>query len=111
MIRERAEKNLCFKVAVSYEDETLNNGQFKKVIIIHKDSEATKNSNDSEFAGGDLKTIESNLWGLCNYEILAKFPDGFRKKVILSDDEDSIETGKSLPTEEVAGFTHVLKFY
>jgi RNA-directed DNA polymerase len=117
-IKEKAEKNSRFKLDISYINENLENGKYKKLIIIHLNSEATKNSNDPEFAKGDLKTIQLNLWGLCNYEILAKFPNGYFRRIILTDDNDEykniVSRNKSLPISDIAsvnGFTHILKFY
>lgn len=79
-IKDRAEKNFCFEIKVNYENQTLAGGDFKVITITHVNSEATKNSNDPSFAKGDLKTIQNNLWGLCNYDIIAKFPDGIKRK-------------------------------
>ena len=117
-IKDRADKNARFKVDINFINETIEGGSFKKIIITHLNSEASKNSNDPEFAKGDIKTIQYNLWGLCNYEILAKFPDGFRKKVVLTDDyndyKNYVEKNKSIPIDDtsvIRGFTHILKFY
>jgi hypothetical protein len=117
-IKERADKNFCFEIEVDFTNESLEGGNFKNVIITHINSEPTKNSNDKDFVKGDIKTIQKNLWGLCNYEILAKFPDGFRNKIILTDDYNDYKTyvieGKSIPVcdaTSVKGFTHILKFY
>ncbi|MEO6135463.1 MAG: reverse transcriptase family protein [Ginsengibacter sp.] len=117
-IKERADKNFCFQIHVNYINGTLTGDDFKKVIITHFESEPTKNSNDKNFAKGDIKTIQSQLWGLCNYEIAAKFPDGFRRRIILTDNYNEyqtyVEEAKSIPVDEtmtVRGFTHILKFY
>ena len=76
--------------------------------------------NDFDFLGGDLGSVKINLWGLCNYYILAKFREGEYRKVILSDKANETERdeatgkwiGKNYKLEEkVKGFTHVLKFY
>ena len=48
---------------MTYINETINGGKFKKIIITHIDSEPTKNSNDPVFAKGDLKSIQTNLSG------------------------------------------------
>jgi len=116
-IKERSEKNLCFEINICYINETLLGGDFKKIIITHIDSEATKKSNDPEFAKGDLKTIQYYLWGLCNYELQAKFPDGYKKRILLTDNltdyDKYVKTNNSLDVTkaEVLGFSHILKFY
>lgn len=116
-IKEISERNLCFNIDVKFENETINGGKLKKLIITHIDSEPTKNSNDPAFAKGDLKSIQSNLWGLCNYEIVGKFPDGIKKRIFLTDDMDEYNnyvksnTSLDLRNEKVNGFSHVLKFY
>jgi len=117
-IKDRADKNFCFEIEIDFINESLEGGNFKKVIITHINSEPTKHSNDKDFVKGDMKSIQSNLWGLCNYEIVAKFPDGFRKKIILTDDyndyKNYVEKRESFPIADsmtVKGFTHILKFY
>lgn len=116
-IKDRAEKNFCFEIKVRYNNQTLEGGDFKVITITHINSEATKKSNDPSFAKGDLKTIQNNLWGLCNYEIKAKFPDGIKKKLFLTDNysdyKDLVEKNQSidLKSEVVEGFSHILKFY
>lgn len=116
-IKEFADKNLCFEIKISFENETIKGGKFKKLIITHVDSNPIKQSSDPAFAKGDLKSIQLNLWGLCNYEITGKFPDGYRKRVFLTDDigeyKDYVEPKKSIfiDSENVDGFSHVLKFY
>lgn len=117
MIRERAKKNARFRIKIEYENETLDSGDFKKIIITHVNSQATKNSNDPYFSKGDLNSIIKNLYGLCNYEIIGKFPDGYKKKILLTDDlmelDQFVKTHKAIPVSEdkVFGFSHVLKFY
>lgn len=117
-IKDRADENFCFEIDIDFINESLVGGNFKKLVITHINSEPTKHSNDKDFIKGDMKTIQSNLWGLCNYEIAAKFPDGFRKKIILTDDfndyKNYVEKGESIPINDsikVKGFTHILKFY
>ncbi|MAN60070.1 MAG: hypothetical protein CMC08_09575 [Flavobacteriaceae bacterium] len=116
-IKDRAEKNLCFEIKIRFDNQTLEGGDFKVITITHLNSEATKNSNDPSFAKGDLKTIQNNLWGLCNYEIASKFPDGLRKKIFLTDNykdyKSFIEENQSIAieSEAVEGFSHILKFY
>jgi|GEM_PF-1572790 hypothetical protein len=117
-IKDRADKNLCFEIEIDFQNESLKGGKFKIVEIIHVNSEPTKNSNDKDFVKGDMKTIQSNLWGLCNYEVTAKFPDGVRRKIILTDDYNEyksyVEGGEATPIydkSKVKGFTHILKFY
>ncbi len=117
-IKDMAIKNFCNKIEVGFNTE----GDFKFFFITHIDSLSTKRSDDKGFLGGNLRTIRSKLYGLCNYEINAKFPDGYFRKIILSDndnDKDEVLSsrgnwmGKSYPIEEndVNGFTHILKFY
>ena len=114
-IKDRAEKNLCFEININYRNTTIDGGDFKEVIITHVNSEATKDSKDPSFAKGDLKTIQNNLWSLCNYEIEAKFPDGLKKKIILTDNSEDykkyVKYNKSVDIISVQGFTHILKFY
>lgn len=117
-IKDRADKNFCFEIEIDFINESLAGGNFKKFTITHINSEPTKFSNDKDFVKGDLKSIQSNLWGLCNYEIAAKFPDGFRKKIILTDDyndyKNYVEKSESIPITDsmnVKGFMHILKFY
>lgn len=116
-IKDRAEKNFCFEIKIGYNNHTLEGGDFKVITITHINSKATKKSNDPSFAKGDLKTIQNNLWGLCNYEIKAEFPDGIKKKLFLTDNyrdyKDIVEKYQSidLESEVVEGFSHILKFY
>lgn len=116
-IREKAGKNFCFEISVDYVNETLDDGEFKKIIITHINSEASKNSNDPVFAKGDLMTIKNNLWKLCNYEIQAKFPDGLKKRIFSTDNYSDyveyVKANKSLDIDEneIKGFSHILKFY
>jgi len=117
-IKDRADNNFCFEIEIDFINESLNGGNFKKLLITHLNSEPTKHSNDKDFVKGDMKTIQSLLWGLCNYEIEAKFPDGVRKKIILTDNykdyKKYVEKGESIPINDsmkVKGFTHILKFY
>ncbi len=116
-IKQASEKNFCDEVEIDFK---IKDG-IKILEIIHLDSKPTKNVNDFDFVGGDLSNIQSKLWGLCNYDILAKFQAGEVQKVILSDKYGEIkknkETGKwsgknySIAEGTVKGFTHVLKFY
>jgi hypothetical protein len=116
-IKDRAEKNFCFEIKIRYDNQTLEGGDFKVITITHINSEATKKSNDPSFAKGDLKTIQNNLWGICNYEINAKFPDGIKKKIFLTDNytdyKEIVEKNQTidLESEVVEGFSHILKFY
>ncbi len=98
-IKQMAEKNLCFDFSIDYQNEQNENGKFKKVIITHIQSEATKKAKDPNFIKGDLINIRTALWGLCNYEIIAKFPDGYYKKVILTDVKEEIV--KTFPIENI----------
>ncbi|HOV84624.1 MAG TPA: reverse transcriptase family protein [Paludibacteraceae bacterium] len=116
-IKDRAEKNFCFEIKIMFNNQTLEGGDFKVITITHINSEATKKSNDPSFAKGDLKTIQNNLWGLCNYEIKAKFPDGKKKKIFLTDNYEDykviVKSNQSIDIESevVEGFSHILKFY
>lgn len=110
-------QNFCDELDMKYEirDET------KVLKIIHIDSESKKNVGDQNFLGGDLNNAYKALYGLCNYDILSKFPSGYFRKIILSDNKDDVThntaTGKwiqkNYPIDEkdVRGFTHELKFY
>ena len=109
-IKDRADKNFCFEIEIDFINELLDGGNFKKVIITHINSEATKISIDKDFIKGDLKTIRNNLWGLCNYEVKGKFPDGFKSITILTD-EDKPNQIIDKNSKDLIGFTHVLKFY
>ncbi len=116
-IKQVSLKNFCDEVEIDFRVQD----NFKVVEIIHKDSVPTKSVNDSDFLGGDLATVKKNLWGLCNYDIIAKFPEGKYRKVILSDKigefEKNENTGKwlgknyQLSNTTITGFTHNLKFY
>lgn len=116
-IKQASEKNFCDEVEIDFK---IKDG-IKVLEIIHLDSKPTKNVNDFDFIGGDLGNVQKYLWGLCNYDVLAKFQAGEFQKVILSDKYGEIEknketgkwVGKNYPitSEEVKGFTHVLKFY
>jgi len=110
-IKEKAVKNFCFEISVDYINETLDGGDFKKIVITHINSEASKRSNDDNFVKGDLKTIRNNLWGLANYTIQAKFPDGYKSKIVLTDRKEEQNLVFDANVESVRGFTHILKFY
>lgn len=112
-IKDRAEKNFCFEIKIRYNNQTLEGGDFKVITITHINSKATKKSNDPSFAKGDLKTIKNNLWGLCNYEVEAKFPDGFKRKIFLTDDYKNFvgKKNQSIDIDRAEGFSHILKFY
>jgi len=117
LIKEWASKEFHFDIEVKYENEQINDGIFKNLIITHIDSQTPKNSNDPEFAKGDMKSIINNLYGLCNYEIMAKFADGYKKRVFLTDNltefYEKVNLSNSISVQEntVKGFTHILKFY
>lgn len=110
-------QNFCDELEIKYEIRD----ELKVLKIIHIGSESTKNVEDQNFLGGDLNNAYVALYGLCNYDILSKFPSGYFRKIILSDKKDDtryIETTdkwikKNYPIEEkeVRGFTHELKFY
>jgi hypothetical protein len=116
-IKHVSSKNFCDEVEINFKIQDT----FKILEIIHLDSTPTKSVNDFDFIGGDLGTAKSNLWSLCNYDILANFKEGTFRKVILSDKLGETEKnkvtgkwiGKNFPIsgENVKGFTHVLKFY
>jgi len=114
-IKDMAEKNLCFEIKIEYNNQTLEGGNFKVITITHINSKPTKKSNDPSFAKGDLKTIQNNLWGLCNYEIKAEFPDGFKKKIFLTDNfkeyKEFVVKNQAISIESTEGFSHILKFY
>jgi hypothetical protein len=109
--------NFCNKIEIDFYEEN----SMKYLSICHIDSLSPKNAKDKDFISGDINTIKTNLWGLCNYDIVAKFPDGCYRKVILSDNYNDLEKnkidgktiGKNYPVAEteVKGFTHLLKFY
>lgn len=107
-IKEYSERNFCNDVIIDYATEKV----FKKLIITHVDSAATKNVSDPDFAGGNTEAIKKALSGLCNYEVVAKFKDGVFRKIFLSDNYEEYKKGV-FPVEEqsVEGYTHVLKFY
>jgi hypothetical protein len=116
-IKQASSKNFCDQVEIDFE---IQDG-VKIIKIVHIDSKPTKSVNDFDFLGGDLGTVKSNLWSLCNYDILAKFQQGEYRKVILSDKPGEIEKnketgkwmGKNYPItgDKIKGFTHLLKFY
>ena len=116
-IKYIAEINLKYRVIIDYLNETIGGGKFKNIIITHVNSMPTKKSTDPKFAKGDLKTLQNNLFGLCNYEIMAKFPDGYAKRILLTDNykeyQDYVEPHKSIEINEseIKGFSHILKFY
>lgn len=117
-MKDMAIKNFCNAIEVGFHAD----GEYKILFITHINSVSTKKSDDKGFLGGNLRTIKNKLYGLCNYEIHAKFPDGYFKKIILSDDDKDKDfnlsspgnwIGKSYSIDEndVEGFSHVLKFY
>jgi len=119
--KEYAFKNFCFEINIDYKNESLKGGTFKKIVITHVGSEPTKVSNDKDFVKGDLISIRNLLWGLCNYEIIAKFPDceAYKKRILLTDNlreyNEFSKPGKSVDidfdVDYIKGFTHILKFY
>ncbi len=105
-IKDMSIKNFCNKIEVGFHTE----GDFKVFFITHIGSSSTKRSDDKGFLGGNLKTIKNKLWGLCNYEIHSKFPDGYFRKIILTETKE--EVNGTFPINDTAkGFTHILKFY
>lgn len=116
-IKKAAMQNFCDEVEICYE---IING-IKVLKIIHLESETKKNINDETFLGGDLNATFKALYGLCNYDILAKFPSGYFRKKILSDNLNDFTKSNSsnkfvgknikMKEKEVKGFTHELKFY
>jgi hypothetical protein len=117
-IKDIGERLFKFRVKIDFENQTINGGKFKVLTITHVNSKPTKVADDPELAKGDLKTIQGNLFGLCNYEILGEFPNStFAKRIFLTDDRNEyqnyVKPNKSMPIENgvIEGFTHVLKFY
>ena len=107
-IKEYSERNWCNNVKIDYVSEKV----FKKLIITHIDSVATKNVSDVDYAGGNTDAIKKALSGLCNYEVVAKFQDGAFRKVFLSDNYEEYKKGVFPIYEQlVKGYSHVLKFY
>lgn len=104
-IKDYAAINLIFEININYSEVE----KFKIIKIIHVNSEPSKNS--SSILGGDLKTIKSFFWGLCNYEIEACFPDGNKKIYVLNDNLKSLKNTIIELNEKPKGFTHILKFY
>lgn len=105
-IKDVSIKNFCNKIEVGFYTE----GDYKLLFIKHIDSISTKRSDDKGFLGGNLKTIRNKLWGLCNYEIQSKFPNGDYRKIILTDSKDEVD--RIFPIDDIIeGFTHILKFY
>jgi len=105
-IKDMCIKNFCNKIEVGFHTD----GDNKVFFITHIGSISTKRSDDKGFLGGNLRTIKNKLWGLCNYEIHAKFPDGNFRKIILTETKD--EVNEIFPIDDsVKGFTHILKFY
>lgn len=105
-IKDIAIKNFCNKIEVGFYTE----GEFKVLFITHINSTSTKKSDDKGFLGGNLRTIKNKLWGLCDYEIHSKFPDGYYRKIILTEIRDEVD-GIYPMNDTVKGFTHILKFY
>lgn len=111
-IKDRSDKNFCFEININYINKSLTGGVYKTLIITHIDSEPTKKSNDKDFIKGDLKTIQRKLWGLCNYQIQGKFPDGYKSITILTDnDDEKLNLVTEINPKNIKGFTHILKFY
>ncbi len=111
-IKDKAEERFKFELKIEYDKDNQARNKCNKIIkIIHCDSECLKKSNDPDFLKGDLREIRNLLWGLCNYDIEAKFNDGEKRKVIISDDKKEIEKIFDVNTNDTLGFTHILKFY
>lgn len=103
-----SEKNFCDTITIDYHIEK----EMKILSFCHENSNPTKNASDKDYLGGDTTTIKTSLSGLCNYEIIANFPDGTFRKIILSDNYEEFKKG-IIPIDKltVRGYTHVLKFY
>lgn len=110
-------KNFCDTVEIDFEID--QETRMKLLKITHIDSTTNKSINDFDFLGGDLKSVREQLWGLCNYDIMARFNEGSYRKIILSDNSKEFEKinnnwiGKnySINDNDIKGFTHILKFY
>lgn len=116
-VKNIAMQNFCDELEIKYEIRD----EMKVLKIIHIGSESKKNIDDQSFLGGDLNEAYKALYGLCNYDILSKFPSGYFRKIILSDQKDDsmyikktdkwIGKNYQIDEKEVRGFTHELKFY
>lgn len=107
-IKEQYQLNFKEKVEIDFTLEK----EFKVLTITHVGSTPTKNAKDKDYVGGNTDAIKKALQGLCNYEIMAKFPDGAFRKIILSDNYEEYRKGVVAVDESVIkGYTHVLKFY
>lgn len=84
--------------------------EYKEIYIVHIDSVLDKNS--KEFydkiikCGGDLGDVYDSFYSLCDWEIIAKAKDGNFKFNILSSNPGIFDY-----SEEIRGFTHILRFY
>ena len=107
-IKDYSEQNFCDKVIVDYYTEN----DFKILTITHIDSKPTKKSDDKDYLGGNGTTIKTALFGLCNYEVQAEFPDGAYRKIILSDNYEDFKKGRYLiDKDSIDGYKHIMKFY
>ncbi len=107
-IKEYSERNFCDEVTVDY----IEGDVFKILSITHIGSKPTKNCDAKDYAGGNTKAIMSALTGLCNYEVIAEFPNGAYKKILLSDNYEEYKKGIfPIENEEIKGYTHIMKFY
>ncbi len=67
-------------------------------------------ANLKEFKGS-LRSAISNLRGLCEWYIEAKFNDGFFRFHLLNDNNLLENTTECLAKEDIIGVTHFLSFY
>jgi hypothetical protein len=111
MIKEWANKNFNFSVKIEYFNHTILSGKYKEIRITHINSKSNKRADDPTFEKGDMIDLRNTLWGLCNFEISAEFVEGYKKKVILTDEVKSIGKTYSIQPSEIAGFTYSLNFY
>ncbi|GAA4398557.1 hypothetical protein GCM10023187_09360 [Nibrella viscosa] len=87
-----------------------NKGLVTVLTIIDEESWCDKQP-EYLFQSGDLQGIVQNLWSLCDWEIAARFVDGYtyRLDMLNSINQGSVIIEKT--DETVSGFSHKLTFY